>query len=521
MNADQLLALIRPNFFKKHSLDKELIVSLTSYPKRFNILPFTIKSILNQSVSPDRIILWLYKRDYDSLPSSVRDLERLGRHILLIEEDWKSYNKIIPTLLNFPDAYIITCDDDVLYKPTLIEELIECHQRFGGAIAQRAHIIQFGPDGVLLPYSKWIENTPSSDFFEINSPLVFPTGVGGVLYPPNCFLENITDMEVALKLCPTADDLWLYFMANHNNTNFSLVGGRGLVNLNQDQNDSLWVINSRGENDRQLNNLINEFGLPQPLAKEISNACDNVSSPNTVKLRNGKCIQIKNDHLGKIISRTEYFYEHDLIGFVKRHVSPKRVVDVGINIGNHAVGFAGHPDYQVFGFEPDEALAKIAKKNLEMNLIRHEIFTHGLGAKDEELSFIGGTSENSGVGRFDRDISSPLKLPIKRMDDCIPKEFEVDLIKVDVEGFELDVLRGAVNTIQMNAPTLIIEHQSYDHYCECKDIILELGYRPVKVFCATPTFVYVGDKNIHNSQTSHLSWVDCWSAFTKKSPSHG
>ena len=64
MNADQILELMKPNFFKKHSLDKELVVSLTSYPSRFNILPITIQSLLNQTVKPDRIILWLYEKDY-------------------------------------------------------------------------------------------------------------------------------------------------------------------------------------------------------------------------------------------------------------------------------------------------------------------------------------------------------------------------------------------------------------------------------------------------------------------------
>ena len=70
MNVEQVLELISPNSFKKHSLDKELIVSLTSYPKRFDILPITIQSLLNQTVKPDRIILWLYEKDYFRLPAS-------------------------------------------------------------------------------------------------------------------------------------------------------------------------------------------------------------------------------------------------------------------------------------------------------------------------------------------------------------------------------------------------------------------------------------------------------------------
>ena len=514
MNVEQVLELISPNSFKKHSLDKELIVSLTSYPKRFDILPITIQSLLNQTVKPDRIILWLYEKDYFRLPDSVRNLERFGVQILLVNQDWKSYKKIIPTLVNFPNCYIITCDDDLLYKPTLIEELVDFYQRVGGVVAHRAHIVQFESNGELSPYSKWLEFTPAKNFYEARSPLVFPTGCGGVLYPPHCFRETVVDVAKAMELCPTADDVWLYFMASYNNSTFSLIGGKGFIDLNQDPNDSLWMINSQGENDRQIKNVIREFGMPEILLKEIDGSNENIKLPNTVKLINGRCLHVKDDRIGKSISQSKYYYEHDLIGFVKRHISPRRVVDVGTNIGNHAIGFSGHPDYQVYCFEPDLELVEIAKINLEINSIEHQIFNYGLGEKEELVSFIKAESENSGAGQFDKNAQSETQLPIKRMDDCIPDDFEVDLIKIDVEGFELNVLLGAVNTIQKNAPSLIIEHQDYSHFNACRDTLIQLGYRPVKVFCATPTFLYCHNERTDQSDAAHPSWVDSWVSFT-------
>lgn len=515
MNADQILELMKPNFFKKHSLDKELVVSLTSYPSRFNILPITIQSLLNQTVKPDRIILWLYERDYFFLAESIRNLERFGVQILLIKEDWKSYKKIIPTIENFPNSYIITCDDDILYKPTLIEELVDFYQRVGGIVAQRAHIVQFERNGELSPYSKWLEYTPANNFYEATSPLVFPTSGGGVLYPPDCFNENVVDVAKAMELCPTADDVWLYFMASYNNSTCSLIGGRSLIDLNQDPDDSLWTINSQGENDRQIKNVISEFGMPEILLKEIDNSNEKIKYPSTVKLINGRCMRVIDDHIGRSISRSGYYYEHDLIGFIKRHISPSRVVDVGTNIGNHAVGFSGHPDYQVCCFEPDFDLAEIARINLEMNSIKYRIFNFGLGEKEELVSFIKAGSENSGVGRFVKTEQSGTQLSVKRMDDSIPDDFEVDLIKIDVEGFELDVLLGAVSTIQKNAPSLIIEHHDYSHFNACKDILSQLGYRPVKVFCATPTFLYCRDERIDQSDAAQQpSWVDSWFSFT-------
>jgi len=107
--------------------------------------------------------------------------------------------------------------------------------------------------------------------------------------------------------------------------------------------------------------------MPEILLKEIDGSNENIKLPNTVKLINGRCLHVKDDRIGKSISQSKYYYEHDLIGFVKRHISPRRVVDVGTNIGNHAIGFSGHPDYQVYCFEPDLELVEIAKINLEIN----------------------------------------------------------------------------------------------------------------------------------------------------------
>ena len=52
----------------RHRLPSELIVSLTSYPPRFKTLHLTIKSLLDQTVRPDRIILWIGRGAMDLIP---------------------------------------------------------------------------------------------------------------------------------------------------------------------------------------------------------------------------------------------------------------------------------------------------------------------------------------------------------------------------------------------------------------------------------------------------------------------
>ena len=152
-----------------------------------------------------------------------------------------------------------------------------------------------------------------------------------------------------------------------------------------------------------------------------------------------------------------------------------------------------------------------------MNSIDHEIHIYGLGQKEEKLPFIPGNNQNSGCGKFDRESTSSRMLNIKRLDDCICKEFEVNLIKIDVEGFELDVLLGALDTINQSHPVLVIEHLDYNHYTQCKELISKLGYMPLKVFCATPTFVYLNAKAYDFPKfDNQVTWVDCWNEFTQK-----
>ena len=115
----QVLRRMRP-----HRLPGVLVVSLTSYPPRFGTLALTLRSLLCQTVRPDHLILWIAPADFALLPQSVRRLQARGLTIRLAE-DIKSYKKIIPALDQFPDAFIVTADDDLFYWQSWLEELVK------------------------------------------------------------------------------------------------------------------------------------------------------------------------------------------------------------------------------------------------------------------------------------------------------------------------------------------------------------------------------------------------------------
>jgi hypothetical protein len=251
---------------RPHGLNGELILSLTSYPPRFPTLHLVLACLLRQTVTPDRLLLWIATDDLSLLPREVRRLQDLGVEIVPCE-DLKSFKKLIPALKAFPDAFIATVDDDVAYPPDLLERLVRGAEENRSVITcNRAHRVKRRPDGSLAPFRDWQFNVadeaarrPSTD--------IIPLGVGGILYPPRALHPMVDDAEMFQRLCPHGDDLWFYWCARALGTHYKKVGSRmGLPLFRGSQQSSLFSANVRGGNDRMIAALEEELGPPEPRA---------------------------------------------------------------------------------------------------------------------------------------------------------------------------------------------------------------------------------------------------------------
>ena len=72
-------------------------------------------------------------------------------------------------------------------------------------------------------------------------------------------------------------------------------------------------------------------------------------------------------------------------------------------------------------------------------------------------------------------------------------ELELDrfhFLKVDVEGAELDVLKGAKNSIGKFKPLIFCEAQTQNEFQELKDYLRQFSYQPRRRFCVTPTYLF-------------------------------
>ena len=194
----------------------DVIVSLTSYPARFPFIHITLKSMMLQSMKPDRIIVWLDKDvDQSRLTPKMRALERYGIEYRYVK-DLRSHKKYFYVMQEFSDSIIITIDDDVIYPKDVIKSLMDTHERYPDAVcARRVHKITKNVDGTIAAYNDWL-----GEYCECDTPshALIAVGVGGILYPPHCLYEKVFDEELIRKLCLKADDIWLKFMEVLNGT---------------------------------------------------------------------------------------------------------------------------------------------------------------------------------------------------------------------------------------------------------------------------------------------------------------
>lgn len=249
------IPLIRSRDISTFKLPYEVIVSLTTYPRRIHIVHKVIKSLMNQTVQVNNIILWLSDEDFPSkeqeLPASLTSL--IGERFQI---KWcpnlKPHKKYFYAMKESPDSIIITVDDDVYYANDLIEDLIQSYIKNPEAVsAKRCHLITFGDDGELMPYANWVRGIRTE---EMKSPALLPTGVGGVLYPPKFYEKTFFNEALIRETCINQDDLWLRTIGLKKDIPVVVTKNPmcNVMDIEESQEEALWSKNIDEGNDISL-----------------------------------------------------------------------------------------------------------------------------------------------------------------------------------------------------------------------------------------------------------------------------
>ena len=185
----------------------EVIISLTSIPSRLSMLHLTIKSLLNQNVSFEKIVLWLHQDLENSLPSALQNMQgkRFAIHYCTTTEP---HRKLVETLKLFPDRIIVTCDDDMMYPKDWLFRLLESWRDTPDDIV--AHMCRKVRlvNGDIMPYRTWHGESKGK-----STTRTLALGWGGVLFPPGSLDARVLDRDTYMRLSPYADDLWVKAMA--------------------------------------------------------------------------------------------------------------------------------------------------------------------------------------------------------------------------------------------------------------------------------------------------------------------
>ena len=196
-----------------------IIASMTSYPARIETVHLAIKSLLAQKTLPDLIILWLCRSDFPGgerdLPSSLKDLLWMDVQVRWVDDDLKPHKKYYWALREFPNDLVVTVDDDLIYRNTMIGDLLAAHRRYPQTIvASRTHLITFNRDGSRKKYEDWIYEAPHYHprLVGVPSMRLFATTGAGTLFPPHLMPDSTFDKNLIMSLCPTTDDVWLKIM---------------------------------------------------------------------------------------------------------------------------------------------------------------------------------------------------------------------------------------------------------------------------------------------------------------------
>lgn len=184
----------------------ELIVSIIAQREQFDSLPITIYSLLNQKLKPDKIILWLDEEyeDLTNLPYEISQYIKNGLEIRFVK-DIGEYTKSYYAFKYLKDSIVVIADSRIYYSTNWLKSLYLSYIAHPEDInVHRALIVDFAK-----PYRNWKKQKKENSSEYYNFGLV----EGGMLFPPNCFSNEILRKDIFLKNALINDCIWYWIMA--------------------------------------------------------------------------------------------------------------------------------------------------------------------------------------------------------------------------------------------------------------------------------------------------------------------
>ncbi|MEY9785253.1 FkbM family methyltransferase [Sinorhizobium fredii] len=205
------------------------------------------------------------------------------------------------------------------------------------------------------------------------------------------------------------------------------------------------------------------------------------------------------DYIQKKVAETGTPYELDMLRDMGTHLVPgDLVLDIGANIGNHCLYLAAVYGCSVIAFEPNAHLAESLIRSAKLNDLdaRIKVIAKGVGAEPGLAAFGVHRPDNLGAQSL---LEGQGDIPVVTLDN---QRFGrlVKLIKIDVEGMELAVLRGAEQLLARDRPIIYIESATEAAFSELMGFLKKQNYLFWDTFNATPTHLFLPAETITTEQ---------------------
>lgn len=213
----------------------------------------------------------------------------------------------------------------------------------------------------------------------------------------------------------------------------------------------------------------------------LENILNNDNLNRLVKGRHGYYLYNKKDvYIGKAIEKYGESSEEELKLLQQICQEGDVVIDIGANIGTHTLAFANFvgPTGRVYSFEPQPIIFQNLCANVAVNSLTH-VYCHCMALGDEngyvripEINY----NQDGNYGGVSVDqFREGHKVPLTSLDELMELN-RLKLIKIDVEGMESLVLRGARQLIQKFQPALYVENDRVEKSKELIELLWSMNY---------------------------------------------
>lgn len=195
------------------------------------------------------------------------------------------------------------------------------------------------------------------------------------------------------------------------------------------------------------------------------------------------------DCIQSIIRNSKNYWDmmaHDIINkYLKDNAT---ILDIGANIGSHTLYWAIERNAKkIYSFEPYDAVFEILNTNIKLNSLQDKVVLHNIGLSDEICNASIDSIPEANLGSIKVHKRPNGVVQLKTLDSLKIKD-KINLIKIDVEGHEVEVLKGGLKTIEKSRPLLVIE--SFNRRAEVESVIFPMGYELIDVIREGEDYVY-------------------------------